>query len=60
MVDLLATNEKLKVRTARIVKAVTNASDDVVATTLTAANYACKNAIVMILKMFLMQKVKHY
>ncbi|UNF61719.1 N-acetylmuramic acid 6-phosphate etherase [Spiroplasma poulsonii] len=50
MVDLLATNEKLKVRTARIVKAVTNASDDVVATTLTAANYACKNAIVMILK----------
>ncbi|WHQ37454.1 N-acetylmuramic acid 6-phosphate etherase [Spiroplasma sp. SV19] len=50
MVDLLATNEKLKVRTARIVKAVTNASDEVVAETLIAANYACKNAIIMILK----------
>ncbi|ELL44950.1 N-acetylmuramic acid 6-phosphate etherase [Spiroplasma melliferum] len=50
MVDLVATNEKLKVRTAEIVKAVTNASDEVIAQALTAANYACKNAIVMILK----------
>ncbi len=50
MVDLIATNEKLKVRTAEIVKAVTNASDEVIAQALTAANYACKNAIIMILK----------
>lgn len=50
MVDLIATNEKLKVRTAEIVKAVTNASDEVTAQALTAANYACKNAIIMILK----------
>ncbi len=50
MVDLIATNEKLRVQTARIVKALTNASDDDVAKALTAANYACKNAIIMILK----------
>lgn len=50
MVDLIATNEKLRVRTARIVKAATNASDDDVAKALTAANYVCKNAIIMILK----------
>ncbi len=50
MIDLIATNEKLKVRTAQIVKTLTNASDDGISATLKAANYACKNAIIMILK----------
>ncbi|AGM25289.1 N-acetylmuramic acid 6-phosphate etherase [Spiroplasma chrysopicola] len=48
MVDLKASNEKLKVRTARIIKEITGADDKKINAVLVEANYSCKHAIVMI------------
>ncbi|WP_368486186.1 N-acetylmuramic acid 6-phosphate etherase [Spiroplasma sp. DGKH1] len=50
MVDLMATNEKLKVRTAKIVREITGAADDIIAKALVESNYSCKHAIIMVLK----------
>lgn len=50
MIDLVATNEKLRVRTAKIVSEVTNCSQEEAEKALNACNYSCKHAIVMLLK----------
>lgn len=50
MVDLVATNEKLKARVASIVSMITKADSVLIMKTLSIANYQCKNAIVMVAK----------
>lgn len=50
MVDLIATNEKLKARVVNIVAAITAADSETILKTLALANYNCKNAIVMLVK----------
>ncbi|MBE4703779.1 N-acetylmuramic acid 6-phosphate etherase [Spiroplasma platyhelix] len=50
MVDLVASNEKLKARVVNIVATITDADSEVILKTLATANYNCKNAIVMLVK----------
>ncbi|WP_236681427.1 N-acetylmuramic acid 6-phosphate etherase [Spiroplasma mirum] len=50
MVDLMATNEKLKVTTGKIVHKITGASDEIIKKALVESNYSCKHAIIMVLK----------
>lgn len=50
MVDLVAKNKKLKARVFNIVAQITNAKPEIIKKTLKQCNYACKNAIIMILK----------
>ena len=49
MVDVRATNDKLRARSRRIVALATGAADDMVETALTAAGGEVKNAILIVL-----------
>ncbi|PTD31142.1 N-acetylmuramic acid 6-phosphate etherase [Mycoplasma leachii] len=50
MIDLVATNDKLKNRAFKIVKQLTSAKDQIIYKALAESNFSCKHAIVMILK----------
>ncbi|CBV67190.1 N-acetylmuramic acid 6-phosphate etherase [Mycoplasma leachii] len=50
MIDLVATNDKLKNRAFKIVKQLTSAKDQIIYKALAESNFSCKYAIVMILK----------
>ncbi|EXU60329.1 N-acetylmuramic acid 6-phosphate etherase [Mycoplasma mycoides] len=50
MIDLVATNDKLKKRAFKIVKQITNAKDHIIYKALNESNFSCKHAIIMILK----------
>lgn len=50
MVDLIASNEKLKARVVNIIAIITSADNETILQTLAAADYNCKNAIVMLVK----------
>ncbi|MGL5268324.1 MAG: N-acetylmuramic acid 6-phosphate etherase [Spiroplasma sp.] len=50
MIDVIATNEKLKARVLNIVATITNADTETIARILVKAEYNCKNAIIMLVK----------
>ncbi|QVK09140.1 N-acetylmuramic acid 6-phosphate etherase [Mycoplasma mycoides] len=50
MIDLVATNDKLKKRAFKIVKQITNAKDHIIYKALNESNFSCKHTITMILK----------
>ncbi|QVK06189.1 N-acetylmuramic acid 6-phosphate etherase [Mycoplasma mycoides] len=50
MIDLVATNDKLKKRAFNIVKQITNAKDHIIHKALNESNFSCKHTIIMILK----------
>lgn len=50
MVDLIATNEKLKARVFNIISEITKANSNDINKVLAECNYSCKDAIVMLLK----------
>lgn len=50
MVDLIATNDKLKARVFNIVSEITKANSNDINKVLQESNYSCKHAIVMLLK----------
>lgn len=50
MIDVVASNEKLKARIVSIVAAITNVDSETIIKALVAADYNCKNAIIMLVK----------
>lgn len=50
MVDLIASNEKLKARVVNIISTITNIDNKIIIKTLAAAKFNCKNAIIMLVK----------
>lgn len=50
MIDVIASNEKLKSRVLNIIKTITNTNVETISKVLSQAEYSCKNAIIMLVK----------